>query len=75
MGAVYYLLGCFQGSVEALRRMQELTHFNDFVIAHSHLTIFRRHGAPGWLADCIISGRKSPADNCGVRGWPAGISG
>ena len=40
LGAVYYLLGCFQGSVEALRRMQELTHFNDFVIAHSHLTVF-----------------------------------
>jgi cbb3-type cytochrome c oxidase subunit I/cbb3-type cytochrome c oxidase subunit II len=40
LGAVYYLLGCFQGSIEALRRMQELTHFNDFVIAHSHLTVF-----------------------------------
>jgi cytochrome c oxidase cbb3-type subunit 1 len=40
LGAVYYLLGCFQGSVEALRRVQELTHFNDFVIAHSHLTVF-----------------------------------
>ncbi len=40
MGTLYYLLGCFQGSVEALRRMQELTHFNDFVIAHSHLTVF-----------------------------------
>ena len=40
LGAVYYLLGCFQGSVEALRRIQELTHFNDFVIAHSHLTVF-----------------------------------
>jgi cbb3-type cytochrome c oxidase subunit I len=40
LGAVYYLLGCFQGSVEALRRLQELTHFNDFVISHSHLTVF-----------------------------------
>jgi cytochrome c oxidase cbb3-type subunit 1 len=40
LGAVYYLLGCFQGSIEALRRVQELTHFNDFVIAHSHLTVF-----------------------------------
>lgn len=40
MGALYYLFGCFQGSTEALRRMQELTHFNDFVIAHSHLTVF-----------------------------------
>jgi cbb3-type cytochrome c oxidase subunit I/cbb3-type cytochrome c oxidase subunit II len=40
LGAVYYLLGCFQGSVEALMRLQQLTHFNDFVIAHSHLTVF-----------------------------------
>src|SRR5438876_649488 len=40
LGAVYYLLGCFQGSTEALLRLQQLTHFNDFVIAHSHLTVF-----------------------------------
>lgn len=40
LGAVYYLLGCFQGSTEALRRIQQLTHFNDFVIGHSHLTVF-----------------------------------
>jgi cytochrome c oxidase cbb3-type subunit 1 len=39
-GAVLYLVGCFQGSVEALRAIQEPTHFTDFVIAHSHLTIF-----------------------------------
>jgi cytochrome c oxidase cbb3-type subunit 1 len=39
-GAVLYLLGCFQGSVEALRSIQEPTHFTDFVVAHSHLTIF-----------------------------------
>ncbi|MFI5305249.1 MAG: cbb3-type cytochrome c oxidase subunit I [Nitrospiria bacterium] len=40
LGAIYYLIGCFQGSTEALRRVQQLTHFNDFVIAHSHLTVF-----------------------------------
>jgi cytochrome c oxidase cbb3-type subunit 1 len=39
-GAVMYLIGCFQGSVEALRSVQEPTHFTDFVIAHSHLTVF-----------------------------------
>ena len=39
-GAVLYLVGCFQGSMEALRSIQEPTHFTDFVIAHSHLTIF-----------------------------------
>src|SRR5215813_6840295 len=40
VGAVLYLIGCFQGSVEALRSLQQPTHFTDFVVAHSHLTIF-----------------------------------
>ena len=39
-GSVLYLAGCFQGSMEALRSLQEPTHFTDFVVAHSHLTIF-----------------------------------
>jgi cytochrome c oxidase cbb3-type subunit 1 len=40
MGTIMYLFGCFQGSVEALRSIQEPTHFSDFVISHSHLTVF-----------------------------------
>jgi cytochrome c oxidase cbb3-type subunit 1 len=40
MGSLMYLAGCFQGSTEALRSMQEPTHFSDFVISHSHLTVF-----------------------------------
>jgi len=40
MGSLMYLIGCFQGSVEALRSIQEPTHFTDFVIGHSHLTVF-----------------------------------
>jgi len=39
-GSLMYLVGCFQGSTEALRSIQQPTHFSDFVIAHSHLTIF-----------------------------------
>jgi cytochrome c oxidase cbb3-type subunit I len=39
-GSLMYLVGCFQGSTEALRALQQPTHFTDFVIAHSHLTIF-----------------------------------
>jgi cytochrome c oxidase cbb3-type subunit 1 len=39
-GALMYLIGCFQGSTEALRAVQEPTHFTDFVISHSHLTVF-----------------------------------
>src|SRR6266478_1979854 len=40
VGSVFYLAGCFQGSVEALRSVQQPTHFSDFVISHSHLTVF-----------------------------------
>ncbi len=40
MGSLMYLVGCFQGSLEALRSFQVPTHFTDFVISHSHLTVF-----------------------------------
>ncbi len=40
VGSIMYLFGCFQGSVEALRSIQQPTHFSDFVISHSHLTVF-----------------------------------
>ena len=32
MGSLMYLVGCFQGSTEALRSIQQPTHFTDFVI-------------------------------------------
>lgn len=40
LGTVLYLLGCLQGSLEALRSVQQPTHFTDFVIGHAHLTVF-----------------------------------
>jgi cytochrome c oxidase cbb3-type subunit 1 len=40
LATFFYLVGCFQGSTESLRRVQELTHFTDFVISHSHFTVF-----------------------------------
>lgn len=40
LATFFYLIGCFQGSTQALRRVQELTHFSDFVISHSHFTVF-----------------------------------
>jgi len=39
-GAAMYFIGSTQGSVEALRSIQKPTHFTDFVIAHSHATVF-----------------------------------
>ena len=40
IGVVYYFLGSVQGSIEPLHRFQQLTHFNDFVVGHAHLTVF-----------------------------------
>jgi cytochrome c oxidase cbb3-type subunit 1 len=40
VGTLFYTLGSLQGSFEALRGLNTPTHFTDFVIAHSHLTIF-----------------------------------
>ncbi|MEJ2314985.1 MAG: cbb3-type cytochrome c oxidase subunit I [Nitrospirota bacterium] len=40
VGTLFYSLGSFQGCFEALRGLNTPTHFTDFVIAHSHLTIF-----------------------------------
>ncbi len=39
-GAAMYFIGSTQGSLEALRNLQQPTHFTDFVIAHSHATVF-----------------------------------
>jgi cytochrome c oxidase cbb3-type subunit 1 len=40
IGTFFYFLGSLQGCFEALRGLQKSTHFTDFVIAHSHLTVF-----------------------------------
>jgi cytochrome c oxidase cbb3-type subunit 1 len=40
VGVFFYFLGSLQGCFEALRGLQKSTHFTDFVIAHSHLTVF-----------------------------------
>jgi len=40
LGAVWYLITCFQGPVEALRGMQALTHFGDFNVGHAHSAVF-----------------------------------
>ncbi len=39
-GALLYLIGCTQGSLQALRSVQQPTHFTDFVIGHAHITVF-----------------------------------
>ena len=40
LGAVWYLITCFQGPTEALRPMQALTHFGDYNVGHAHSAVF-----------------------------------
>jgi len=40
VGALMHLVGTVQGTLEAFRSVQQTTHFTDFGVAHSHLTIF-----------------------------------
>jgi cytochrome c oxidase cbb3-type subunit 1 len=40
VGAIMHLVGSLQGVLESLPSLREPTHFTDFVIAHSHLSVF-----------------------------------
>lgn len=40
LGAVWYLITCFQGPTEALRWVQALTHFGDYNVGHAHSAVF-----------------------------------
>jgi len=39
-GSVWYLLTCLQGPLQSLPYVQRLTHFTNWVIAHSHMGVF-----------------------------------
>ncbi len=40
LGAVFYVITCFQGPTQALRSMQQIIHFTDWVVGHAHLAIY-----------------------------------
>lgn len=40
VGIIFYFTGSLQGTAEAFRYTNLLWHFNDFTIAHSHLTMY-----------------------------------
>jgi cytochrome c oxidase cbb3-type subunit 1 len=39
-GTVFYLLVCIQGPTQALRALNAITHFTDWVIGHAHMALF-----------------------------------
>jgi cytochrome c oxidase cbb3-type subunit I len=40
VGVRCYLLGSAQGTVEALRSLQQIWHLTNFTVGHSHLTMY-----------------------------------
>jgi cytochrome c oxidase cbb3-type subunit 1 len=46
-GLVWYFFVCIQGSFQALPVVQRVTHFNNWVIAHSHIAVL---GFSGFIA-------------------------
>ena len=46
-GSVWYLLTCIQGPLQSLPAMQEVTHFNNWVVGHAHIAVL---GFSGFIA-------------------------
>ncbi|MDD2552077.1 MAG: cbb3-type cytochrome c oxidase subunit I [Dysgonamonadaceae bacterium] len=40
VGIIFYFLGSFQGSLQAIQSLNIIWHFTDFTIAHSHMTMY-----------------------------------
>ncbi len=40
MGVIFYLITCVQGPLQALRNVSEITSKNDWIIGHSHISLF-----------------------------------
>jgi len=40
VGIIFYFTGSFQGTAEAFRSANLYWHFNDFTVAHSHITMY-----------------------------------
>ena len=65
VGTLFYFLGSMQGCFEAMRGLQKSTHFTDFVIAHSHLTVFGGYVVFA-LASCYYVWPRFPARHSAV---------
>jgi cbb3-type cytochrome c oxidase subunit I len=59
LGAVWYLITCFEGPFQALRGMQALTHFGDFNVGHAHSAVFAVFVAWGMAAAYLCVPRAS----------------
>ncbi|MDF2191662.1 cbb3-type cytochrome c oxidase subunit I [Paraflavitalea sp. CAU 1676] len=74
-GVVFYFTGSLQGTAEAFRFTNQLWHFTDFTVAHSHLTMYGIISFFLWA--CIyavvprLTGREAPQLSIGIHFWLA----
>ncbi len=47
VGSIWYAIVCVQGPLQSLASVQRVTHFNNFVIGHSHIAVL---GFTGFIA-------------------------
>lgn len=64
IGALMYTAASFQGSLEALRAMNTVTHFTHYTVAHAHL------GAYGFVTFVLFGGLYYVVPRLVGRVWP-----
>lgn len=64
LGALMYTLSSFQGSLEALRSINTITHFTHFTVAHAHL------GAYGFISLIMMGAFYYILPHLLARAWP-----
>jgi cytochrome c oxidase cbb3-type subunit 1 len=77
VGVVYYCIGSSQGSFQAFRFTQDIWHFTDFNVAHSHMTMYGIITFIMWACMYAIipkmTGREPSQALVGVHFWLAFI--
>jgi len=73
VGVLCYLLGSAQGTVEALRSMQQIWHLTNFSVGHSHLTMYGFITFSIWGGVYALlpqaTGRAAPNLALGIHFW------
>lgn len=77
IGIVFYFTGSLQGTAEAFRFTNQLWHFTDFTVAHSHITMYGIITFMLWAFIYTIlprlTGNEAPQVTIGAHFWLAFI--
>ena len=75
IGIIFYFTGSLQGTAEAFRYTNQIWHFTDFTVAHSHLTMYGIITFFLWAFTYTIvprlTGKEPPQISVGAHFWLA----